>query len=77
MTHDQFCPIAIKHMANIMCICDVIEKVRADERERAGDRVRLAHLHLRTMNVPVTLAWLVWEKAVINACELAARGGER
>ena len=39
MTHDPFCPLDGCTCSVCECICDVIAEVRADERERAAQRV--------------------------------------
>ena len=36
MTHDPLCPMSSKVIAGDVCDCDLIAKVRQDERERAG-----------------------------------------
>ena len=45
MTHDKFCPIGVPHIPSFMCFCDVLAKVRADEREQAAQRMELTLLY--------------------------------
>lgn len=70
MTHDPFCPIVVPHMVNLMCLCDVLTKVRADEREKAAP-IALEHGKTYVIEVPLGTSPLNMEIVRRHAAEVA------
>ena len=71
MTHDPLCPMWSKVWAGDVCDCDLIAKVRKDERERAGiEQTVPSHEYPFTTVVTVEAAMTDmqrWEVALLNA----------
>jgi len=66
MTHDPMCPMPDSRFMSATCQCDLIARVRADERERAAERIE---------NAPwAEESWIAYEQRIIDLA--AARGGD-
>lgn len=80
-SHDSLCPVSeqsccewLPYACDCQCRCDVITQVRADERERAADRVREVAYQLWPPDDPLAS----FERGnIVNAIVLAAEGGEQ
>lgn len=67
MTHDPFCPISVPHVINLMCLCDVLTKVRVDEREQAAQRIAALVAHNLDKHFTAGQWWAGWECAADDA----------
>lgn len=72
MSHDKFCPMAVPHIPRFMCICDVIAKVRVDEREQSAERVYQAWQ--RFDDYQTVECQQCYTKEAFDLAEQAARG---